>query len=777
MSGSDSGTLLDALRASFTQSMRVPDGVTKPAALLWADADSQWKALMPALKRDVREIYELGSYAPDINRGPAIWLKCIVDRTLPDASPQPNVTPILYLPGISRQGLRAGGDCLRALQPLIELQYRGAVWHQRNGRDWTIEAFLTSDDGLGLDIALDHATRIAMQRALPLLATAPIASLRGRRLDAEDFDQLAIGDPIRDLLFWMSDPEAFERRYEGARLASFRSILLREFKFDGDSDGPQAAAERLLHGGGKWDEAWQRFCDAPHLYVGIYVLLSQAVPHDLLVDASRRPAINEEQEQLLREALEALLVLPHSLACDRILALENDHRKRRGWVWAQLGHSPYAVALEPLTRLAKAAREPLGGASAQAMAEQYASRGWLCDRAAVDAMCSSSRHREASLITRAACALYAPWLDQTARRFQELMGAPGIDPAKLVSAVDAEHETCIVFVDGLRYDIGALLQQKLEERGYRAALSHRISPIPTVTATAKPLASPAHALCHGKEAATDFAPLIRPSEQPAGAARLRDAMARQGVEVLEPSELRIATGGDRGGWTEVGEIDELGHGIQVLLLSHLESESEAIIERIIGLLDCGWMRVRVVTDHGWLLLPGGLPKCELPPSVVETKWARCAAVQGESHVSSVPTFPWYWNALARIASPPGIAAFRLNTEYAHGGISLQECVVPDLIVQRGEESISGRLSTITWHGMRCRVTVDTNATGLLIDLRQNIKDAASSIAANAKVITSSGEASLAVSDDKYEGAAATVVLVDGNGRVLDYKPTIVGESE
>ena len=61
--------------------------------------------------------------------------------------------PILYLPGVSRQDLRAGGDCPLDLQPLIELQYRGAVWHQRNGRDWTVEAFLTSEDGLGLDIA------------------------------------------------------------------------------------------------------------------------------------------------------------------------------------------------------------------------------------------------------------------------------------------------------------------------------------------------------------------------------------------------------------------------------------------------------------------------------------------------------------------------------------------------------------------------------------------------------------------------------------------------
>ena len=43
--------------------------------------------------------------------------------------------------------------------------------------------------------------------------------------------------------------------------------------------------------------------------------------------------------------------------------------------------------------------------------------------------------------------------------------------------------------------------------------------------------------------------------------------------------------------------------------------------------------------------------------------------------------------MLRIASPPGIGAFVANTEYAHGGISLQECVIPELVVERGEEAV------------------------------------------------------------------------------------------
>jgi hypothetical protein len=769
-------TLLDALQVSFSAGLRSPDGVIEPVALLWTDADGQWRPLIPTLQKVVPQLYVLGPYAPDARQGPVIWLKCIVERTLPDVSPAPSVVPILYLPNVSRQDLRAGGDCPLILQPLIELQHRGAVWHQRNGRDWTVDAFLTSEDGLGLDIAKDNRTRDAMLRALALLAPEPLSAIRGRRLEADDFDRLAIGDPVRDLLGWMSEADAFQARCDASRWATFRDVCVREFGFDPDHDGTQAAADALLQGGGKWDEVWRRFCDAPRLYQGVSAVLRQARPRDLLglVDHSRRPGLNEEQEDKLRKELEAALSLPHAQACEKVAALDEQHKERRGWVWAQLGESPCAVALEPLGRLAKAAKTTLGGATADAMAADYAAQGWRCDRAAIEALSRLKQGGDNSLITKVVRALYEPWLDRSARRFQELLSAPGIDPNKLTSAVTPERDSCVLFVDGLRFDVGAMLLDRLEAQGFRVRMLHRIAPIPTVTATAKPVASPAHGSCSGKADAEDFAPVIASSNQPATASRLRDAMVRMGVEVLDPDQAQMAVGGAGGGWTEIGKLDALGHSLDALLVRQIDPEIDAIVDRIGALLSAGWSRVRVVTDHGWLLLPGGLPKVELSPHLVATKWSRCAAVKGGS-TPAIPTYPWYWNPMLRIASPPGIGAFLANTEYAHGGISLQECVIPDLVVERGEEAVAATITEISWRGMRCRVAVKTNATGLQVDLRLNWKQAASSIAATAKELGTNGEASLAVSDDKHEGAAASVVVFDASGRVLDYKPTTVGE--
>ena len=452
MNVAETETLIDALKASFTAAQQVSDGVDGPVALIWTDANGQWKPLLQALKKTLPQLFLLGPYAPDERQGPVIWLKCIVARTLPDVAPEERVAPILYLPKVGRQDLRAAGDCNPILRPLVELQYRGAVWHQRNGRDWTVEAFLTSDDALALDIARDSNTREAMLRALPVLAREPIVGLRGRRLDAGDFDRLAIGDPVRDLLKWMSDAKTFDERSDADHWATFRDICNREFSFDPDTDEIHASADALAEGGGKWEEVWQRFCDAPKLFPGVSAALRASLQRDLLrpIDPSRKPSHNENLENKLRRELEEVADLVHGDACDRVLALEEEHKARRGWVWAQLNESPFALALDPLGRLACAAKRPLGGATVETLIADYVAEGWRCDLAALEAQSCLKPGAKHNLVVKVVRALYEPWLDRSARRFQELLSADEGDPGKFATAIDTAADTCILFTDGLR---------------------------------------------------------------------------------------------------------------------------------------------------------------------------------------------------------------------------------------------------------------------------------------------------------------------------------------
>jgi hypothetical protein len=225
-------------------------------------------------------------------------------------------------------------------------------------------------------------------------------------------------------------------------------------------------------------------------------------------------------------------------------------------------------------------------------------------------------------------------------------------------------------------------------------------------------------------------------------------------------------------WTETGKIDERGYQLGVALAHQLDAETDSIDLRVRGFLAAGWQKVRIVT-HGWLLVPGGLPKVAMPAFLVELKWARCALVRGES-TTDVPTYPSYWNENVRIASPPGIGSFWADVEYAHGGVGAQECIVPELEVELGQEAIQAKITAVQRRGMRCRITIASN-TPVRVDIRLNWKQPSTSIVSAAREASGNSECSMAVPDDKHEGAGATLVLLDNSGNVLDYKPTMVGE--
>jgi hypothetical protein len=765
---------LDALEHSFLHALRTAEGEAAPAALLWPDPDRQWAGLVARLQTALPHLFVLGPYDPAKRTGPAIWLRCVVDRVLEKVALDPGVVPILYLPSVARQVLRAGDDCPREFQPLVELQYRGRVWHQRNGRDWTVEAFLVSEDGLGLDVAQDARTREAAQRCLPLLAETPLEGLRGHRLEADDFDRLAVSDPTRDLLRWMSAGDAFRKAEGEARWKAFCGVCNSDFKFDPEKHAPSDAAMAIVEASGKWANVWQRFVEAPKLYPDVARLLRQTATPLLYRGSERDARGNEEAEQRLRSDLAEVASSDHATALARVIALEAEHGKRRDWVWAQLGESPLASALAPLAKLATAAGKTLGGATIDAAVIAYVSEGWRCDRAALEALASVRQPADLVLIQSVVRALYLPWLDASARHFQELVfGAESAIRAK-VSGSQHEKDSCLVFADGLRYDVAGMLAERLEAKGYRVRLNHRLAPVPTVTSTAKPFATLSHDRLEGGEDIVDFNPRFKNSPQAATAQRLRDDMAGRGIDLLG-DELRPAKPGTTGGWLETGKLDELGHKLGARLAAQIDSELDMLVDQVTGLIDAGWTRIRVVTDHGWLLVPGGLPHVTVPSHLTATKWSRAATVKGDAK-PQVPVHAWHWNPHVRIASPPGVGSFAPNTEYSHGGISPQECIVPELVIERGGGGTTASIASITWRGMRCRVSVTTNNPSVRVDLRTNWKQANTSIAASPKEVGPAGEASLAVADDAHEGRAATIVVVDGDGNVLDRKMTTVGEA-
>lgn len=778
-------SLLDAIEVSLAHAGRYNAGDTaKPAAILWTDADAQWQPLIPLLQARIPHLLVLGDYAPADRRGPAVWLKCVIAGVIPECRFPESVVPVIYMPDVSRQTLRSGEECPDALKPLAELHYRGAVWTQKNGKDWTVEAFLVSDEGIGLDVSKDAATRAAMLGSLVALAEAPLSLLRGKRLEAEDFDRLVIDDQPRDLLTWLGDPDGTRRRWDAAKWSAFCSRCRADYGFDPVKDGETAGGERLgmckQDRSPTWEAVWARFNDAPAVFPGVVDLLKRSKPSGLVFVKETWPDENDEAENRLRNELLAFDGLSHAEARRKIDALEKEHGTRRTWVWSRLGRSSLANSLSYLVLLGQKTATKLGGDTADEMGRLYAEGAFVADEAAMRAIAAVKSASDLRAVQIAVRSLYLPWLEAAAEHFQKLVAKSPLPSKGKQEEIAAAAGHCLLFADGLRFDIGQRLASKLEERGLRVTRRQRWAALPTVTATAKPAASPVVSDIAGGELPESFAPEVAATKQSLTTDRFRKLLMEAGYEVLAGHDTGTPGRPNARAWAEAGQIDKLGHDLQGKLASHLDSEVDSLVERIMGLIDAGWRSIRVITDHGWLLLPGGegLPKADLPSYLTASKWARCAAIKGASKVS-VPTAEWHWNTSRSFATAPGIHCFGAGNEYAHGGLSIQECLIPDLLIEPAGAGSAGAASIgdVQWLGMRCRVAVAPADTSLTIDIRTKPNDPSSSIAASTKGLDVEGKAGLIVADDGLSGTAAVLVVLDSAGRVIGRKPTTVGGEE
>ena len=774
----DAATLLDALDLAFDRAATYNErSRVAPAAILWTDAKEEWTRLLPRLRERFPQLLTLGAYDPDVKQGPAIWLKCMIARTLDAADWPEEDTPVLYLPGVSRRDIRAVESCPPELQPLAELQYRGTLWTQTNARDWTVRAFLvTEEGGLDLNVAGDEATREAMHRALPELAHTPLANLRGRHLDAEAFRSLITQDPVRDLLRWLSNPQEMEADWSPERWETFGEICRNRYDFDPEKDGPIPAAKRLGLREGAWARVWQRYLEAPDRYPGIADRLRQARPPqtgDLFGRESAWPQDNEALEEDLRASLAKLDGARPDRAAQQIVDLEEQHAERRTWVWAELGKSPLAEALRPLHDLAQAVQSPAGGATPEDVAVSYREGGWKADAAALKALETVRKRDDVEAVKVAVRTLYQPWLERGAEALQDAVAEHGVPEPP--SSDHVQSGEVILFADALRYDVAQRLIERLQFNGFEVESAWQWSALPSVTATAKPAVSPvAKALSQASDVrSTDaFAPQIEETGDTLNIRRFRLLMEEQGHQILQGGET-----GDPSGtaWTEIGNIDRHGHDEEWKLARRIPELVREITERIRQLLDAGWSSVRIVTDHGWLLLPGDLPKEHLPHYLSETRWSRCARLKDEAQVSR-QTVPWHWNPDVRIATGPGVSVHRNGIGYAHGGLSVQECVVPRLTVRSdAENGSSPEIERVEWTRLRCRIQVRNPSSGLKVDLRRRAGDAGTSIAFKPKAVSEDGSASLAVDDPSNEGTSVTVVLLDGEEVVHTYS-TEVGAS-
>jgi hypothetical protein len=767
--------LIGALRTA-AQAYAAGDQVA-PCVVLWPDPEQLWECVMAELGPLLPELFLLGSYAPEKRKGPALWLRCIEARVV-EGAPLAGTTPVFYLPGISREKLRAVEDCPQELSALVELQYRGVMWLHVNGKEWTPYAFLVSKHGgLGLDVAKDQSTLDALAGALPTLVAEPLSQLQGRRLDAEFFNGLVAPDATGLLLRWLNDPEAFKQRHPEAEWKAFCEQCKADFRFDPVKDGPLKAANLLANRDNPWSKVWQRFAEVPANYSGVVEWLKRAtpkVPIAMFDTAEVWPNINESEERKLQQVLESLVGRPQDEVIRRVAELEKQHAGRRAYPWQKLGLSPLATALGPLSQLAGLCLTAPGAPSPEAYAEFYAGDGWRVDAAALATMAVCGSQEQHGALLRTVRAVYLPWLENTARHLQQLIRNHGQSASKRAKPVQTAAGRLVLFADGLRMDVARKLTEKLAAVGLECTRDWEWSTIPSVTATAKPAASPIADAVQGGETGDQFTTRLVSTGQLLTQDRFATALKERGWQFLGSNEIGDPSGS---AWTEAGTLDKRGHNEGWKLARSVEMEVTDLVSRIRALLTAGWTEVVIVTDHGWLLVPGGLPKVELKSFLAEHRWGRCAALKTEAQTDA-QTFKWHWNPGVSIASPPGVGCFRASMEYSHGGVSLQEMVTPVLRVTAAKRAGDlARLLEAKWTGARCRVSISGSCIGVRVDVRTSQSDPNTSLLADrqARETTPDGKVTVFLENDADIGRKAEIVLLDAAGQVVDSLSTTLGE--
>ncbi|WPZ34041.1 BREX-1 system phosphatase PglZ type B [Thalassobaculum sp. OXR-137] len=754
-------TPLDALvsalhdAASYNAAAEAP-----PEAVVWCDVNREFEPLLPALRERLPELLTYGNFDAATRTGPAVWLRAAVAGAVPAVAIPEESTPILYLPGVARETLKGADDCPTLLQPLVWFTVAGTAFGHVNGKDWTLRGFLTSERGaLKLGIADDSASRTALSHAALRFCTRPIEELRSQRWNAHQLNALLAPDLAADMLDWIDG--AITELGDPARFAAFANIAEKQLKFDPRKLSPQDATRRLAKREGRWAEVWARFA-ASTGFEKVVTYLSLEEPGTLFEHQDSYPRLNARDEKDLRQQLLELNDLSPEVAKVRIGELEAKHAWRRETVWARRGEAPLAQALVFIAKIAAA--ETLPSHDGKALAEAYVAAGADVDWAAMRALAVAPRELDREAVAAALRAVYLPWMDQGALALQELIR---VGKVKLAAPPETGHDaTTILFVDGLRMDLARELVRRLEDEGVKVSLGWMWSGFPTVTATCKPMVSPVASLLSGPPTTADVLPLS-PEGKPATKPVLFKLMEAQGWEtdsaLLPDAKL----------WAETGRFDEEGHALGARLAERLSAGIRDAADRILQLVRSG-RSLHIVTDHGWLLMPGGLPHAALDVGLVEPngKRTRCAMVKAQAETSYLQV-PWSWNPQVSVATATGARSFYASYEYAHGGVSPQECILPVLKVANDGARRAVTIGQTRWEGLRLRVEV-TGGADLRVDLRLGSETSGPTLVKGDRVLDEHGRTSFLVSDE-HEREAACLVVLDDDGRVLAHRTLTVGE--
>jgi len=761
-------TILEKLTAAIRRAAEYNSAVeVAPSCILWTDKEKQFEGAILALQKQMPELLVWGKYDADRRRGPTAWIRCALSGKVKGYDPQGRV-PVVYLPDVSRADLRIVQDLKPEIKTIAYLAFRGAFFIQKNSKDWTLLSFMVSKDcgGLGLDVASDSATKMALQTVFPMMLERNVEEFKGHHLEQMDFNAILAGDdPTRNILRWLNDGDAWRQACKANEWSAFVNVCKAGYAFDPEKDGLGEGLKRFADRKGAWKPVFERYAEGYTSYPKIAKNLGSQTPPSFdffenVGTAGGWPQWNEMQESQLAGNLKAIASAPVSQALGTLKGLEATHGPRRELVWTKLKKSPLAEALPHLIRLAETAlvSTPQFNSPTE-MSTWYQNDGWKTDAAARMAVAVAGKGKDGLLAVKTVVdVLYRNWLETVAITFQKLIEKKGYKceaPARKCGA----GEVCI-FADGLRLDVAKELSAHLSENGYKCKEAYRWSPIPSMTATGKPMAVPGIQSVDITKS-TDKYDLL----EAAGLTfekLLKNVGYAKDADQLNSSPV----------WVEKGDLDDTGHDKKDNMPQYLGEAMSNIEHAIADAFSDGAKSVRVVTDHGWLWLPGAFPKADLPAGLADEKKGRYATIPSGAVTDEIE-LPWSWEDSYRVSYPRGISCHRLGMTYTHGGLSLQECRLMELEITQGEKKSPVSLENISWTGLWVKCKLVGDFAGCRLDVREDPIRGDSLLNRPGEPNEVGGVKGL-VADEELMGKEAFVVVLGQNGAILVQQKVHIG---
>ncbi|MCP1675687.1 hypothetical protein J2T57_002837 [Natronocella acetinitrilica] len=319
------------------------------------------------------------------------------------------------------------------------------------------------------------------------------------------------------------------------------------------------------------------------------------------------------------------------------------------------------------------------------------------------------------------------------------------------------HKVAYVMVDALRYELGVALEKQLAEDG-AIQLHYALAQLPSVTPVGMASLLPGASDYLEVERRDDGLMPLLDGKPVASVPQRMDVFRRRYGQRFAEMRLEEFV---RNKGQEIGEETDLLVLRSVEIDSHFENHPETAPAEITNALKRIRMAVHrlikhkfnevvIVTDHGFFMNThaGAGDRAAKPHGDWLIVHDRCTLGDGSAddyHLVMEAERLGVRGDMTRFAAPLSMAAYRSGLQYFHGGVSLQECVVPVIRMQlKQHEQPSVK---------RARVAI-------------GYKSGASRITTRVPVIDVAVEA-----DDMFSGEGSYEILLEAH----DKRGNVVGE--